>query len=143
MHRHVPCSPEGVDVIRVPPVAVEISVGEVQQLAHQIQERMEHQVEEAQPDQMIRYLRTQNEHELVGNAILNGKEETSVSYSLFASMKRFVHRAKKRVANGYAGQYFTPFNHEPLSGGLRINPTRIRVPRYSVPAGYGRSCNFA
>ena len=63
MNRHVPRSPERVDVVRVPPVAVEVSIGEVQQLADQVQERVESQVEEAQPDQMVRYLQkyTRNE----------------------------------------------------------------------------------
>lgn len=56
MHRHVPRPPKSVDVVRVPPVAVEIPIGEMQQLAHQIQVRMECQVEEAQPDQVVRYL---------------------------------------------------------------------------------------
>lgn len=29
MYRHIPCPPEGVDVIRVPPVAVEISISKM------------------------------------------------------------------------------------------------------------------
>lgn len=29
MHRHVPVAPERVDVVRVPPVAVEVAVGKV------------------------------------------------------------------------------------------------------------------
>lgn len=63
MDRHVPRFPECVDVVRVPPVAVEVSIGEMQQLADQVQERVENQVEEAQPDQMVRYLQkyTRNE----------------------------------------------------------------------------------
>lgn len=56
MHGHIPRPPEDVDVVRVPPIAIEISIGEVQQFTDQIQKRVERQVEEAQPDQMIRYL---------------------------------------------------------------------------------------
>lgn len=29
MYRHIPCPPEGVDVIRIPPVAVEISISKM------------------------------------------------------------------------------------------------------------------
>ena len=47
MNGHIPGTPEGVDVISVPPVAVEVPVGKVQHLAHQIQVRVERQVEEA------------------------------------------------------------------------------------------------
>lgn len=57
MHGHVPRPPEDVDVVRVPPIAIEISIGEMQQFTDQIQKRVERQVEEAQPDQMVRYLR--------------------------------------------------------------------------------------
>lgn len=57
MHGHIPRPPEDVDVVRVPPIAIEISIGEMQQFTDQIQKRVERQVEEAQPDQMIRYLR--------------------------------------------------------------------------------------
>lgn len=53
MNRHVPRSPEGVDVIRVPPVAVEISISKLQNFSEEVQERMEHQVEEAQPDEVV------------------------------------------------------------------------------------------
>lgn len=55
MHGHIPRPPEDVDVVRVPPIAIEISIGEMQQFTDQIQKRVERQVEEAQPDQMIRY----------------------------------------------------------------------------------------
>lgn len=57
MHRHVPSPPECIDVVGIPPVAVEISVREMQQLSHQIEEGMEYQVKEAKPHQMIRYLK--------------------------------------------------------------------------------------
>lgn len=53
MNWHVPRSPEGVDVIRVPPVAVEISIGELKNFSEKVQEGMEHQVEEAQPDEVV------------------------------------------------------------------------------------------
>lgn len=57
MHRHVPSSPESIDVVGIPPVAIEISIREVQQLAHQIQEGVKHQIEETKPYQVIRYLK--------------------------------------------------------------------------------------
>lgn len=57
MHRHVPGAPERVDVVRVPPVAVEVAVCELQHLSQQVHERVEGQVEEAQPDQVVRYLK--------------------------------------------------------------------------------------
>lgn len=53
MHGHVPGAPERVDVVRVPPVAVEVAVGKLQHLAQQVHERVEHQVEEAQPHQVV------------------------------------------------------------------------------------------
>lgn len=53
VHGPVPRAPEGGDVVGVPPVAVEVAVREVQQLAHQVQERVERQVEETQPYQMV------------------------------------------------------------------------------------------
>lgn len=56
VHGHVPRGPEHGYVGRVPPVAVELSVGEVEQLAHQVQEGMEAQVEEAQPYQVVGHL---------------------------------------------------------------------------------------
>lgn len=43
-------------VPRVPPVVVELPVGEVQDLTHRVEEGMEYQVEHRQPDQMIRNL---------------------------------------------------------------------------------------
>lgn len=46
MHGHIPRPPEDVDVVRVPPIAIEISIGEMQQFTDQIQKRVEHQVEE-------------------------------------------------------------------------------------------------
>lgn len=49
MNWHVPGSPEGIDVVGVPPVAVEITIGEVQHLTHQIQVGVKGQVEKAQP----------------------------------------------------------------------------------------------
>lgn len=62
MHGHIPRPPEDVDVVRVPPIAIEISIGEMQQFTDQIQKRVERQVEEAQPDQMIRYLRKKEQN---------------------------------------------------------------------------------
>lgn len=41
MHRHIPCSPKRINIIGIPPIAIEIPVGKVQQFADQIQERME------------------------------------------------------------------------------------------------------
>lgn len=53
MNGHVPGAPERVNVVRVPPVAVEVPVGELQDLAEQVHKRVEHQVEEAQPDEVV------------------------------------------------------------------------------------------
>lgn len=53
VHGHVPVAPEDVDVVGVPPVVVELAVGKVQHFAHQVQERVEGQVEEAQPHQVV------------------------------------------------------------------------------------------
>lgn len=50
VHGHVPRAPEHGDVVGVPPVAVEVAVREVEQLAHEVQERVEGEVEEAEPD---------------------------------------------------------------------------------------------
>lgn len=75
MHWHVPCSPESVDVIRVPPVAVEIPIGEVQQFTQQIEERVEHQVEEAQPYQMVWYLQAQENMHTVYHVSVYIKKE--------------------------------------------------------------------
>lgn len=36
MYRHVPVAPERIDVVRVPPVGVEVAVCKVQQLADQV-----------------------------------------------------------------------------------------------------------
>lgn len=47
VHGRVPRAPEHGDVVRVPPVAVELAVGKVQQLTHQVEERVERKVEEA------------------------------------------------------------------------------------------------
>jgi len=46
MNRHVPCSPEYINIIGIPPITVEVSISKVQQLTNQVQKRMEHQVKE-------------------------------------------------------------------------------------------------
>ena len=56
MNRHVPSPPEGVDVVSVPPVAVEVPIGEVEQLAHEVEVRVKRQIEKAQPHEVVRYL---------------------------------------------------------------------------------------
>ena len=52
----VPLLPELDDVSGVPPVRVEVAVGELHDLANGVQERVEDQVEHRQPDQVIRNL---------------------------------------------------------------------------------------
>lgn len=47
MNRHIPRSPEGIDVVGVPPVTVEITIRKVQHLTHQIQIGVKGQVEKA------------------------------------------------------------------------------------------------
>lgn len=56
VHRHVPRPPEHLDVIGVPPVVIEITIRKVQQFSYQVEERVEHEIEEAQPEEMVRYL---------------------------------------------------------------------------------------
>lgn len=53
MNWHIPSSPENINVVRVPPVAVEVSVSELQNFTEQIEEGVERQVESAQPDEVI------------------------------------------------------------------------------------------
>lgn len=45
MNGHIPRSPEGIDIVRIPPIAIEITIGELENLTHQVQERMEGNVE--------------------------------------------------------------------------------------------------
>lgn len=40
MHWHVPSSPERVDIVGIPPIAVEVPIREMQQLTHQIEKRV-------------------------------------------------------------------------------------------------------
>jgi hypothetical protein len=49
----VPHLPELDDVVGVPPVGVEVAVGELHDLAHRVQEGVKEEVEPRQPDQMI------------------------------------------------------------------------------------------
>ena len=49
----VPLPPELDDVGGVPPVGVEVPVGELHHLAHRVQERVEGHVEHGQPDQVV------------------------------------------------------------------------------------------
>lgn len=60
MHRHIPRAPKCVNIIWIPPIAVETTVGKVQQLADQIEYGMELYVEKAQPYEVIRYLWSEN-----------------------------------------------------------------------------------
>ena len=57
MHGQVPRLPEGQDVVGVPPVAVELPVGELHHLADRVEEGVEEQVEPRQPDQVVGNLR--------------------------------------------------------------------------------------
>lgn len=53
MHGQIPVTPKNVDIIGVPPVVVEIPIGEMQQLADQVQKRVKQNVEHGEPGQMI------------------------------------------------------------------------------------------
>lgn len=64
VHGHIPSAPKYVDVGRVPPIVVEVAIGEVQKLAHQIQKRVEGQIEETQPDQMVGNLQRERFNDL-------------------------------------------------------------------------------
>lgn len=50
---HIPGTPKRVDVVRVPPVTVEITIGKMQEFTNQIEERVEGQIEEAQPGEVV------------------------------------------------------------------------------------------
>ena len=49
----VPGFPEGEDVVGIPPIAVELAVGELHDLADRVEEGVEEQVEPRQPDQVV------------------------------------------------------------------------------------------
>jgi len=42
MNWHVPCTPEGVNVIRIPPITIKIAICKIQQFADRIKKRVEH-----------------------------------------------------------------------------------------------------
>lgn len=95
MHGHIPRPPEDVDVVRVPPIAIEISIGEMQQFTDQIQKRVERQVEEAQPDQMIRYLRKKRTKSKLYFRSGKKKNEYKNSFASFnANLNFFTDRCK-------------------------------------------------
>lgn len=71
MHRHVPSSPKGIDVVCVPPVAVKIPIREMQQFAHQVEKGVKRQVEETKPHQMIRYLEHNKDFLFIYAYVLN------------------------------------------------------------------------
>ena len=56
VNRQVPHFPELDDVVGVPPVGVEVPVGELHDLANRVQEGVEQKVEPGQPDEVIRKL---------------------------------------------------------------------------------------
>ena len=56
MYRDVPILPESPNVLSVPPVSVELSVCEAEQLSSEIHHRMKHPVEPKQPEEMVRQL---------------------------------------------------------------------------------------
>ena len=56
MDGDVPGLPESSDVLSVPPVAVELAVGEAEQLCREVHHRVEHPVETKQPEQVVRQL---------------------------------------------------------------------------------------
>lgn len=53
VNRHIPSPPERIDIVGIPPIAVKVAIGKVKQLSHQVQERVEGQIEEAQPHQVV------------------------------------------------------------------------------------------
>lgn len=53
MDWHVPCSPEDLNIARVPPVAVKVPVGKLQDLTKEVEERVKCEIEEADPDEVI------------------------------------------------------------------------------------------
>ena len=53
----VPLPPKLDDVCCVPPVGVEVPVGELHHLSDRVQERVEGHVEHRQPDQVVRNLK--------------------------------------------------------------------------------------
>ena len=53
VNRQVPHLPELDDVVCVPPVGVEVPVGELHDLANGVEEGVEEEVEPGQPDEVI------------------------------------------------------------------------------------------
>jgi hypothetical protein len=57
VHGNVPRLPKDEDVVCVPPVVVELAVGEAQDLAGCVQERVKDEVKPNQPDEVVRELK--------------------------------------------------------------------------------------
>lgn len=53
VHRHIPCSPKRVHIVGIPPVTVKVSVRKMHNFTDEVEQRMECQVEHAQPYKMI------------------------------------------------------------------------------------------
>ena len=53
MYRDVPILPESPNVLSIPPVSIELSVCEAEQLSSEIHHRMKHPVESKQPEEMV------------------------------------------------------------------------------------------
>ena len=60
MDGDVPVLPEPSSVLSVPPVAVELSVGEAEKLGGEVHHRVKHPVETKQPKEMVRQLHSGN-----------------------------------------------------------------------------------
>lgn len=62
MHRDVPILPESSRVLSVPPVAVELSVGEAEELSREVHHRVKRPVETKKPKEMVGQLYSGNNH---------------------------------------------------------------------------------
>lgn len=53
MNRHIPISPESINVICIPPIRIEMTISKLQQLSHQIQKWMKHYIKHTEPRQVV------------------------------------------------------------------------------------------
>lgn len=62
MNGKVPRTPENVDILSIPPAAVEISVCKSQNLTRRVQKRVEEKIKSNKPDAVVRHLIEQEDN---------------------------------------------------------------------------------
>ena len=70
VHDGIPSIPELVQIGGIPPIAIEEPIAEAEQFGHEIQSRVKVNVEEQQPDQMIRHGQTKKSLHVFENGVL-------------------------------------------------------------------------